>query len=49
MAIRIVTLQGSHEEMGYQYGKVMRAELSGALNTLKDYFICLKKQLYSPV
>jgi hypothetical protein len=46
MSIKTVILEGTHEEMGYKYGQVMRAELSGALNTLKDYFITQNNMTY---
>jgi len=46
MSIKTVVLQGTHEEMGYEYGKVMRGELHGALDTLKNYFIIKNNMTY---
>ena len=46
MSIKTVVLEGNHEEMGYQYGKLMNNELHGALTTLKDYFITKNNMTY---
>lgn len=46
MSIKTVVLEGTHEEMGYQYGKLMYNELHGALATLKDYFITKNNMTY---
>ena len=36
---KVVKLSGTHQEMGYMYGKIMQEELKGALSVLEDYFI----------
>jgi hypothetical protein len=46
MPIKIISLKGSHQEMGNQYGKLMHDELHGALATLKDYFITENNMTY---
>lgn len=46
MGVKTIVVEGSHQEMGIQYGEKLKEELYGALSALKYFFITQNNMSY---